>query len=88
MRRFVGVATGLVLALSLAQPAKADDDDGEKLLLNVQPVIPISINSKLMTWGKQRVQLGGGVRYWIDSPDAGPEGLGYRFQLTLLYPKS
>ena len=51
--------------------------------------IPLNLTvSKLMVWGKQRVQLGGGVRYWIDSPNTGPEGLGYRAQLTFLFPKS
>ncbi|MCP3978509.1 MAG: transporter [bacterium] len=50
--------------------------------------IPINgLVSKLMTWGKQRVQLGAGLRYWADAPDGGPEGLGARVQLTLLYPK-
>jgi hypothetical protein len=27
------------------------------------------------------------VRYWLDSPDAGPEGWGLRIQVTLLNPK-
>lgn len=43
--------------------------------------------SKLMKWGKQRVQIGGGLRVWLDSPATGPEGVGLRFQLTLLFPK-
>ena len=42
---------------------------------------------KLMAWGKQRVQVGGGLRYWLDSPTGGPEGLAYRMQLTFLFPK-
>jgi hypothetical protein len=50
--------------------------------------IPVNVNvSKLLKWGKQRVQIGGGVRYWAESPDTGPEGLGLRFQMTLLFPK-
>jgi len=50
--------------------------------------IPINANvSKLMKWGKQRVQVGGGIRYWVESPSSGPEGLGLRFQITLLFPK-
>jgi hypothetical protein len=28
-----------------------------------------------------------GARYWVESPDGGPEGWGLRVQLTLLYPK-
>ena len=30
---------------------------------------------------------GGGVRYWLDSPDSGPEGFALRFTLTLLFPR-
>jgi hypothetical protein len=37
--------------------------------------------------GEQRVQLGGGVRYWADSPDSGPHGWGYRLLVTFLFPK-
>jgi len=33
------------------------------------------------------VQVGGGVRYWADSPGAGPDGLGWRLRFTVLYPK-
>ena len=55
---------------------------------NEQWSIPLNVVvSKLVAWGKQRVQLGGGVRYWIEAPDAGPEGLGVRLQLTFLFPK-
>ena len=35
----------------------------------------------------QLVQIGGGVRYWLESPAGGPEGVGFRFQLTMLFPK-
>ena len=33
------------------------------------------------------LDLGGGVRYWLDSPDSGPECFGLRFTLTLLFPR-
>jgi hypothetical protein len=36
---------------------------------------------------EQRLQIGGGVRYWADSPEDGPEGWGVRVQMTLLYPR-
>jgi hypothetical protein len=50
--------------------------------------IPVNATvSKLLKVGKQRLQVGGGLRYWLDSPDTGPEGLGLRFQVTLLFPK-
>jgi len=42
---------------------------------------------QLMTVGKQIIQAGGGVRYWLDTPSGGPEGWGVRLQVVLLYPK-
>ncbi|GGO83634.1 hypothetical protein GCM10011348_27880 [Marinobacterium nitratireducens] len=50
--------------------------------------IPLNANvSKVLSLGEQLVSVGGGLRYWLDSPAAGPEGLGVRLQLTLLFPK-
>lgn len=43
--------------------------------------------SQMLRVGGQPLQIGGGVRYWIDTPTNGPEGWGYRLQLTLLFPK-
>src|SRR5262249_16903301 len=41
--------------------------------------IPVNVTvAQLVTWGKQRVSLTGGVRYWVEAPAAGPEGLGLR----------
>jgi hypothetical protein len=40
----------------------------------------------MFTLGGQRMQLGGGVRYWADAPEGGPEGWGTRVVLTLLFP--
>jgi hypothetical protein len=37
--------------------------------------------------GGQRVQFGGGVRYWVDTPEGGPEGWGARAVLTFLFPR-
>jgi len=31
--------------------------------------------------------VGGGVRDWTDSPESGPEGLGVRAFVTLLFPQ-
>jgi len=50
--------------------------------------VPINFTvSQLMKVGKQPFQIGGGVRYWADSPDNGPEGWGVRLQITFLFPK-
>lgn len=36
---------------------------------------------------RQLMSVGGGVRYWAESPDGGPHGWGFRFVVTLLFPK-
>lgn len=42
---------------------------------------------KVTKLGKLPVQFTGGLRYWIDSPETGPDGLGARFVMTFLFPK-
>jgi hypothetical protein len=50
--------------------------------------VPLNVSaSKLTRLGSQMVSLGGGLRYWADSPDSGAEGLGLRFTVTLLFPR-
>jgi hypothetical protein len=43
--------------------------------------------SKVTKIGGQLISVGGGVRYWAKSPDSGPEGLGFRVIVTLLFPR-
>jgi hypothetical protein len=43
--------------------------------------------SKLTHFGKLPVSLGVGGRYWVEDSEGGPEGLGLRFVLTLLFPE-
>ncbi|WP_431299008.1 transporter [Tabrizicola sp. BL-A-41-H6] len=50
--------------------------------------VPINVTvAQLLTLGDQPVQITGGVRYWADSADNGPEGWGARLALTYLFPK-
>jgi len=50
--------------------------------------IPVStVATKVTTIGGQLVSIGGGVRYYVDSPEAGPEGWGVRLVFSLLFPK-
>ena len=50
--------------------------------------IPIGVfMSKVMAIGNQRVSVGGGLRYYADSPDSGPDGLALRAIVTLLFPR-
>ncbi len=49
--------------------------------------VPVNATvSQLLSIGSQKLSLGGGVRYWADSPDSGPDGWGGRAFLTLLFP--
>ncbi len=53
-----------------------------------QWAVPLSANiSKVMKLGNQPVSVGGGLRYWAESTDGGPEGWGVRLQITLLLPR-
>ena len=50
--------------------------------------VPINATiAKVTRIGDQLVSIGGGLRWWADSPPDGPEGLGARFFVTLLYPR-
>ncbi len=47
--------------------------------------IPITFSvSQLLKIGKKPIQTGCGVRYWVQSPEGGPEGWGFRLTVTLL----
>jgi hypothetical protein len=43
--------------------------------------------TKVTRLGKQMISYGGFVKYWADTTDTTPEGVSFRLQLTLLYPK-
>ncbi len=43
--------------------------------------------TKLVKFGNQPVSIGGGARYWAQSPDSGAHGWGARFVVTFLFPK-
>jgi hypothetical protein len=50
--------------------------------------IPINgVVSKVTKIGGQLVSVGGGLRYWAEGPNSAPEGWGFRFVVTLLFPK-
>jgi hypothetical protein len=65
-------------------------DDGERITLIAKPVVPIPVNfavSKLTQLGKLPVQYKAGLRYWVESPDSGPEGWGVKLGVVFLLPK-
>jgi hypothetical protein len=43
--------------------------------------------AQLFKIGPQILQLAVAAKYWAESPDDGPEGWGFRVQLTFLFPK-
>jgi len=50
--------------------------------------IPINIQiTKVTRIGTQPVSFGGGLRYWADSSQNGPEGAGARLIVSFLFPK-
>jgi hypothetical protein len=50
--------------------------------------VPINAQvTKICRFGKLPVSLGGGVRYWAESPRDGPEDVGFRLLATFLLPK-
>jgi len=50
--------------------------------------VPINVGiSKLVRWGKLPVSLQAGAGYWVESPDAGPEGWRFRLQASFVLPK-
>lgn len=53
-----------------------------------QWAVPLNANvSQLLKIGDQLISVGAGLRYWLKSPENGPEGLGFRLSFTLLFPK-
>ena len=50
--------------------------------------VPVNlIADQLFQTGEQYIAVGGAIKYWAESSDSGPEGFGFRLQMTLLFPK-
>jgi hypothetical protein len=43
--------------------------------------------SRLVKFGKLPVSLQGGMGYWAESPDNGPEGFRFRLQANIVLPR-
>ena len=55
---------------------------------NDQVSFPVSANvSKVISIGGQLISVGGGLKYWVEGPDSGPDGLAYRITVTFLFPR-
>jgi hypothetical protein len=56
--------------------------------VNEEWSVPINFTvGQIIKIDKHPVQITGGVRYWADSPDGGPQGWGARAVVTYLFPK-
>lgn len=50
--------------------------------------VPINFNvTQLLKLGGQPLTVQAGPRYWLDRADEGPQGWGFRFAVTLLFPR-
>ncbi len=50
--------------------------------------VPLNlVATKVVQLGDLPVSIGGGLRYWLEHADGGPEGLGLRLVMTFLFPK-
>lgn len=53
-----------------------------------ETAMPINMQiNQVSKIGSQMIQYGGGLRYWAESADSGPEGFALRFNFVLLFPK-
>lgn len=50
--------------------------------------VPVNLTvNQLLKIGGHPLTLQAGPRYWLDSPKDGPQGWGFRFAVTLLFPR-
>ncbi len=81
MQPFVSFATPAAWTFGLNTESTYDWE-------NSQWSLPLNATvSKVTKLGSQLVSIGGGLRYWLESPEAGAEGFGFRLSFTLLFPK-
>ena len=51
-------------------------------------IVPVNVTvNQMLKIGSQIIQVGGGVRYWADSPAGAADDWGARLQFTMLFPK-
>jgi hypothetical protein len=81
LQPFLSYTTPTAWTYTLQSESFYDWDEGQWL-------VPIrAVASKVTRIGGQLVSIGGGVNYWAESPDGGPEGWGARLTITLLFPR-
>ena len=81
LQPFVSYTTPAAVSFGLNSEANYDWN-AEQWTASVNATV-----GKVTKLGKLPVQFTGGLRYWIDSPEPGPDGFGARFVMTFLFPK-
>jgi len=81
LQPFLSYTTPTAWTYTLQSESFYDWDD-QQWLVPIRAVV-----SKVTRVGGQLVSIGGGVNYWVESPDGGPEGWGARLTITLLFPR-
>jgi hypothetical protein len=81
LQPFVAYTTSSAFTYSLNAESTYDWNEDD-FALPVNAVV-----SRVVKIGGEHVSIGGGFRYWLDETTDGPEGVGFRFFITLLLPK-
>ncbi|RDV28239.1 transporter [Alteromonas aestuariivivens] len=95
---FAGDSNRADISLTFVQPFLVyNTPDGTSYALNFESSydweaselsLPVNLMvNKVLKVRNQLVQVGGGVRYWVDSPEGAADGWGLRFNLVFLFPK-
>ncbi|MBI1285646.1 MAG: transporter [Thiobacillus sp.] len=78
---FLTYTTPTSLSYSLSSETTYDWDREEW-------AVPVNFSvSRVTRVGTQLLSVGGGVRYWVNDTANGPEGFGFRLNVTLLFPR-
>jgi len=74
-----GTPTGVTYAVNMETTYDWEGDEA---------TIPVNFQvNKVGKIGSQMVQYGVGLRYWADGPESAPEGIGFRLNFVLLFPR-
>lgn len=78
---FVSYTTPIAVSLTLQTESTYDWKNESWIVPNA------AIVSNVTAIGRQPISVSGGLRYYAECPDRGPQDLSFRVVLTLVYPK-
>ena len=82
VERWASYVTPTNITISLSTEA-IYDWNSEDLALPLNFIV-----DQLVMFGDQPTSLGATAKYWAGSASGGPEGWGFRLQMTFIWPKS